>query len=229
MNMKQLIVCIFCLMTVSAASYGQLNYSMTTLSDGNGNPLMTKKAASGETAHLFNANYLDAVIYIKDNEKPIRGNKFKLNLQQNRLFFLDKDGDEMEVASPITRIEFTGDAAPTVFERGFPPIDKLNSDHFYQVLIEGKAVLLVDTKFEEVEYKVYNSATTAKRIDKLVSFYGATGNKIVRITKPEDVLLLLGDKTKQMSDYFKQENIKVKKQADLEKVFKYYNSIAVGG
>ena len=215
-----------CIMT-SASLYGQLNYSMTTLSDGNGNPLLTKKAASGEAAHLFNANYLDAVIYTRDSEKPIKGNKFKLNLQQNRLFFLDKNGEEMEVSSPVTRVEFAGNGSPTIFERGFPSVDKLTSDNFYQVLVEGKAVLLTDTKFEEVEYKVYNSATTAKRIDKLVGFYGATGNKIVRITKAEDVLLLLGDKTQQLSDYFKQENIKIKKQSDLEKVFKYYNSIAL--
>lgn len=215
----------FFMVTAIAASYAQLNYSMTTLSDGNGNPLITKKAASGETAHLFNANYLDAVIYIKENQKPITGNKFKLNLQQNRLFFLSGNGDEMEVASPVNRIEFTDNATPAIFERGFPPIDKLGSDNFYQVLVEGKAVLLVDTKFEEVEYKVYNSATTAKRIDKLVSYYGVTGNKIVRISKPEDVLLLLGDKTQQVSNYFKKENSKVKKQADLEKVFKYYNSL----
>lgn len=112
------------------------------------------------------------------------------------------------------------------FEKGFPPVDKLTADNYYQVLAGGKASLLLDTKFEEISYKEYNSATTTKRIDKLNSYYGFFNNTIRRLLKPEDVLLLLQNKTKEISELIKKENLKVKKQADLEKIFTYYNMIS---
>jgi hypothetical protein len=46
-----------------------------------------------------------------------------------------------------------------------------------------------------------------------------------RLNKAEDILLLLGDKTREVSDYIKKENLKIKKQADLEKLFRYYNGL----
>jgi hypothetical protein len=202
--------------------------SMNTLTDGNGNPLMSKKAAPAEGAYLFNKNYLPGVLYLDEIHKPVTGSKFKLNLQDNKLYFMDAAGTEMEVGSTVKRIAFTGAGAngtDVVFEKGFPAIDRLTMDNFYQVLIPGKALLLMDTKFAEVEYKEFNSATTARRTDKLVSYYGVLGNRIVRLSKPEDVLLLLADKTKPVSDFMKQENSKVKKQADLEKIFSYYNGL----
>jgi hypothetical protein len=210
------------------SSFGQLQYSMTTLSDANGNPVLMKKAAAGETAHLFRPGYTTAILYLAGNSKPLAGNKFKLNLQQNRLFFLNANGEEMEVTSPVKTIVFTGDPGKDdqiVFEKGFPPIDKLTADNYYQVLVTGKAGLLMDTKFAEVEYKEYNSATTSVRIDKLVSFYGVVAGKMQKLSKAEDILLLLGDKTREVSDYMKKENLKIKKQADLEKLFRFYNEL----
>lgn len=209
-------------------SIAQLQYSMTTLSDANGNPVLLKKAAAGETVHLFKPGYTTAILYLAGNGKPLMGNRFKLNLQQNRLFFMDANGEEMEVTSPVKSIEFIGDPGKnnnTVFEKGFPPIDKLTADNYYQVLVTGKAGLLMDTKFAEVEYKEYNSATTSIRIDRLVIFYGVAAGKMQRLSKAEDILLLLGDKTREVSDYIKKENLKIKKQVDLEKLFRYYNGL----
>jgi hypothetical protein len=202
--------------------------SLNTLTDGNGNPLLSKKAAPVEGVYLFNKNYLPGVLYLDENHKPVTGNKFKLNLQDSKLYFMDAAGTEMEVAGPVKRVEFTGagaSGADAVFEKGFPPVDRLGRDNFYQVIISGKALLLMDTKFAEVEYKEFNSASTARRTDKLVSYYGVLGNRITRLGKPEDVLLLLADKTQQVSDFMKQENSKVKKQADLEKIFRHYNGL----
>jgi hypothetical protein len=205
------------LLTVSA----QVGYSLNTLSDGNGNPVLSKKASTAENHYLFNKEYLDGVLFLEGNEKAITGNKFKLDLQTSKLYFLNADQTEMEVGGAVKRVEL----GKAVFEKGFPSIDKLTKDNFYQVLSEGKALLLMDTKFEEVEYKEYNSALTAKRTDKLVSYYGVLGNRISKLSKPEDVLLLLTDKTQQISDFIKKENSKMKKQADLEKIFDYYNRL----
>ena len=219
---------ILLILCVGATSFGysQLQYSMNTFSDANGNPVVSKKVVLGESSFLYNNNYLDAVVYMPTG-KPIIGNKFKLNLQENKLYYIDETGIDMEVVSPVKRVEFGNgdDGAKVVFEKGFPPIGKLTADNFYQVLVAGKASLLLDTKFDVVEYKEYNSALTTRRTDKLITFYGVSPGGIVRISKPEDVIQLLTDKSKQVSGYMLSENSKVKKQADLEKIFRYYNSL----
>jgi len=224
----KLLAAIACVLFSSQTLFGQLQYSMTTLSDANGNPVLLKKAAAGETAHLFKPDYTTAILYLAGTGKPLMGNKFKLNLQQNKLFFKDDKGEEMEVTSAVKSIEFIGDPGKdnnTVFEKGFPPIDKLTADNYYQVLVTGKAGLLMDTKFAQVEYKEYNSATTSVRIDRLVSFYGVAAGKMQKLGKAEEILLLLGDKTREVSAYIKNENLKIRKQADLEKIFRYYNGL----
>ena len=223
-----LIACI-CLAGSTTRTAAQIGAgSINTLTDGNGNPILSKKSSPAEGVYLFNKNYLPGVLYLDETHKPVTGSKFKLNLQDSKLYFIDAAGTEMEVTGIVKRVEFTGAGAngtDAVFEKGFPSIDRLTANNFYQVLVSGKALLLMDTKFSEVEYKEYNSASTARRTDKLISYYGILGNRITKLNKPEDVLLLLTDKTKQVSDFMKQENSKVKKQGDLEKIFRYYNGL----
>lgn len=219
-SFRILLLCLICTAAVSI-SKAQVGYSLNTLSDGNGNPVLSKKGSTAENHYLFSKEYLEGVLFLEGNEKGITGNKFKLDLQNSKLYFLNADNSEMEVAGAVKKV-ILGKA---VFEKGFPSIDKLTKDNFYQLLVGGKALLLMDTKFEEVTYKEYNSASTTTRTDKLVSYYGVLGNRISRLLKPEDVLLLLTDKTQQISDFIKKENSKVKKQSDLEKIFAYYNSL----
>lgn len=215
-------------LTATLAASAQVGFSTNTLTDGNGNAILSKKASAGENTYLFNKNFQEGLLFIDGNTKPVGGSKFKLNLQTNRLFFQDMAGNEMEVTSPVSRIEFTGlgaGGASIIFVKGMPPVEKLDKETFYQLLVDGKAKLLANTQFSEVEYKEYNSASTAHRTDKLVSYYGQVGNRFAKLARPEDVLLLLADKTEQVSAYIKLENLKIKKQADLEKLFRYYNGL----
>ncbi|HEX7691174.1 MAG TPA: hypothetical protein VF408_02230 [Sediminibacterium sp.] len=212
----------------AAAADAQVGYSLNTLTDGNGNPILSKKATAGEATYLFNKDFLDGLLFIEGNTKPVTGTRLKLNLQNNRVFYLDKEGNEMELTSPVNRIEFTGrgeGGANAVFVKGLPPIEKLTADTYYLQLVSGKAQLLMNTTFSEVEYKEYNSASTVRRTDKLTSYYGYTGKQFAKLARPEDVLLLLNDKTREVSAYIKKEKLKLKKQADLEKLFVYYNTL----
>ena len=47
---------------------------------------------------------------------------------------MEADGSDMEVVSPIYRIEFEmPNGTTTVFEKGFDVVDNLNQNNFYQV------------------------------------------------------------------------------------------------
>lgn len=206
--------------------YGQTDFRMNrTLTDVNGRIIFLQKAVPGDNAYLFNSNYLDAVVFIVPGE-PIAGNKFKLNLQKNKLYYLDSGNIEMEVTSPIKRVEFAspGMSMPVIFEKGFTATDKLNSDNFYQVLVQGKALLLQDTKFMDVEKVAFGTAATIT-VEKITAYYGVIGKNIIRIAGSDNLLSLFSDKKAEITAFMRNENIKTRKQGDLEKLFHYYNSL----
>jgi len=105
-------------------------------------------------------------------------------------------------------------------------VEDLDAGSYYQVLCDGKAKLLLGTRFSEVDYKEFNSAVTTKRIDKVQQLFGCNKGTMVKLSKGEpDLMNLLGDKATLVSDFIKQKGLKCKKQPDLEAVFNYYNSL----
>lgn len=188
---------------------------------------LRKKTEDIKPAYLFRENYLVADISTTTGW-VLKGNKFKLDLQDNKLYFLDSANEEMEVVNPVKKIVFIeqeGNSTAVSFEKGFPRIDKLNENNFYQVLVSGKASLLLDTKFVEVSQIEYPSGLNVKRTDKLLNYYGSVGPTIIRLAKTENITELFSDKSKEIAAFIQRENIKVRKQSDLEKVFTYYNSL----
>lgn len=190
--------------------------------DANGLDMKVKSATIDNIEFLFHPTYLNASLFTKTGK--LSGNvKYKLLLQENRLFYLEADGSDMEVVSPIYRIEFEmPNGAKAIFEKDFPAIDALDQQNYYQVLSEGKAKLLLDTKFEVEAKQVFGSGTVAST-EKKLTFYGCIGSKIVKLNNTEQILTLMQDHSTEIAAYMTKEKIKIKKQADLEKLFNYYN------
>ena len=194
------------------------------LKDANGVDLRSAAATIDNTAYLFHPDYLKARLYTKEG-KLLSDVKYKLLLQDSRLFYLGSDGSDMEVISPIIRVEFDmPNGSVAVFEKGFQPIDNLTDKNFYQVLVEGKAKLLLDTKFFTETKQVYGTGAVTNT-DKLLNYYGVVGSKIVKLSKAEDALILMDDKHDAISEFLKKEKIKFKKQSDLINLFNYYNQL----
>lgn len=194
------------------------------LKDANGIDIRTQSSAIENTSYLFHPEYLRATLFTKSGK--LSGEfKYKLLLQFNRLFYQDPTGADMEVVSPIYKVEFElPNGSITVFEKGFDPIEGLDQNNFYQVLSDGKLRLLMDTKFQTETKQVYGTGAVTTT-DKLINFYAATGSKLVKITKEEQVLALMADKTTEVNAFIKKERTKFRKQADLEKLFNYYNQL----
>ena len=194
------------------------------LKDANGIDIRTQSAAIENTSYLFHPEYLRATLFTKSGK--LSGEfKYKLLLQFNKLYYQDPTGADMEVVSPIYKVEFElPNGSITVFEKGFDPIDDLNQNNFYQVLSDGKLRLLMDTKFQTETKQVYGTGAVTTT-DKLINFYAALGTKLVKITKEDQVLALMSDKTAEVNAFIKKERTKFRKQADLEKLFNYYNQL----
>ncbi|MBT9484273.1 hypothetical protein [Sediminibacterium sp.] len=194
------------------------------LRDASGLDIRSKSASIENASYLFHPDYLKASLYTRAGKLKSDA-KYKLILQENRLFYMEADGSDMEVVSPIYRIEFEmPNGSTTVFEKGFDVVDNLNQNNFYQVLVDGKAKLLLDTKFASETKMVYGTGAVTTT-DKLINYYGAFGTKIIKVSKEENILSLMDDKVEEITAFIKKEKTKFKRQADLEKLFNYYNQL----
>ncbi len=173
----------------------------------------------------YSKDYLPAKLYSFNGIINAK-NAYKLDLESGILYFLDKvSGVEMEVRNPLKSIEFAlPEAKIALFEKGFPAIETFNENTFFQVLINGKAKLLMATKFEEVTKSKYGGAPE-KILEKELCYFGFANGQIQRITKPEHILSICSDKSKEVQDFMQKEKLKVKKPSDLEKIIQYYNGL----
>lgn len=191
----------------------------------NGAPLTPDKITEMVGTYYYKTVYLPATL-VDASGKEYNNQKVKLNQQTNQIFYLDKEEKEMESISDIRKIIFFEGNNTVVFENFYPPIGTMNAGSFYQLIISGKAKLLVNTEFSEVEYKEFNSAVTTKRADKVHQLYGFANGNIIKLRKGETELVeLLKDKSTEVSTFIKQQGLKCKKQSDYETVFNFYNGL----
>lgn len=222
-SMKKILFCFFLsafIVRVNAQQPGGIIF----LKDANGIDIRTQSATIENSNYLFHPDYLKANLFTKAGK--LSGEfKYKLLLQYNRLFYQDPTGADMEVVSPIYKVEFEmPNGSVSVFEKGFDPIDALDQNNFYQILSDGKLRLLMDTKFATETKQVYGTGAVTTT-DKLVNFYAASGTKVYKITKEEQILSIMSDKAAEITAFIKKEKPKYRKQSDLEKLFNYYNQL----
>ncbi|MEO0065017.1 MAG: hypothetical protein RI983_343 [Bacteroidota bacterium] len=221
--MKKVLFCFF-IIAFTGNAIAQEYGTRIFLKDANGIDIRSQAASIENANYLFHPDYLKAILYTKAGK--LSGEfKYKLLLQFNRLYYQDPAGADMEVVSPIYKVEFEmPNGTIAVFEKGFDPIDALDQNNFYQIVSDGKLRLLLDTKFATETKQVYGTGAVTTT-DKLVNFYAASGTKIFKINKEEQVLSLMSDKAAEVNAFIKKEKTKFRKQSDLEKLFNYYNQL----
>ena len=179
------------------------------LRDANGLDIKSTSAPIENVNYLFHPDYLKASLYTRAGKLKSDA-KYKLLLQLNRLFYQEADGSDMEVISPIYRIEFEmPNGSLTVFEKGFDVVENLNQNNFYQVLSDGNVKLLMDTKFATETKMVYGTGAVTTT-DKLLNYYGAVGTKIIKVTKEEHALSLMSDKSAEVAAFIKKRKLSLK-------------------
>lgn len=214
----------FLLLCGTLASYGQTKVGINSESVRWGSKIA--RASDVNSNFLFSKDFLLADITL-ENGKVIIGNKVRLNLQQNRLYYMLSPEEELEVSMQLKQIVFgvqEGNKTEAVFAAGFPPVGDLTKENFYQVIAAGKASLLLDIKFTEIS-RVQMPIGPVTETTKLENYYGSNGTVTIKISKPEDLAALMADKSTEVMEFIQKEKIKVKKQADLLKVFNYYNGL----
>lgn len=199
--------------------------TMFFLKDSNGGNINTQPAVIDETSYLFNYEHLTASLF-GYNGKILGVQPCRLHLKTNRIFYLSSNGDEMEITTPVKRIEFNlKEGKKAIFERDFTNAGVFAQGKFYQVLAEGKAWLIMDTEFAESTRAQYGSASVDgfSIVNQFYCFKEKTS--LVKINNENTLLNVLKDKSELVKNYISADKIKIRKKADLERLFNYYNTL----
>lgn len=167
------------------------------------------------------------------DKKPITV-KLKYNLLNDQLLFQNaRDSSAMVFIDPVKSFSFNmfkideSDLAPLVFTDGYPAIDAQTPTSFYQVIADGKVKLLKRYRKIIRTDQAFNSATATQSFEMINPvYYIVTGGTIARI-KPgqKAIMTALGDKADKLQAYIKGTSVNYKSDAELSKLFNYYNSL----
>ena len=231
--MKKLLLVFFLLPQLGfgqAVTQLRSSYSLNDkLTDLKGEPLLTGNAVY-EDGFPFYLNEWAVGNLILASKKKYAGVLVKLNLQTDKVHYQYQETKAERVAGDgiVREVELKDPSRlDTVrFRCHFPPIDKHDLKTFYQVLMDGKVVLLKQTKKIFIEEKAFNSATITRRFDTQSSYYVFRDEKMARLKRSKSGILdVLSDQKDLVEKFISNNKLTIKTDDDLAKVFTYYNSL----
>jgi len=163
--------------------------------------------------------------------KMYNGVKARIDLYKQEIHFrLPSDSERIALPGLITEIIFydtveSGTYSYT-FQAGYPEIDNLKRDNYYQVLSDGELQLLKFTTKEITEEKNVQSGEISKKFITREEYYTFCNGEIKKFKKDKDGLLeMMRDQKEKIQDYFKDKKINFRNISELINLFDYYNSI----
>jgi hypothetical protein len=112
------------------------------------------------------------------------------------------------------------------FQTGYPGIDNLTKNNFYQVLSDGKATLLKSSIKKINKTKNEMSGEISSQFDVYEDHYLYVKYEMKRVKKDKEYLLaLLADKRKELEIYMTAQKLNIKSMDSIKKLIDYYNSL----
>ena len=112
------------------------------------------------------------------------------------------------------------------FQTGYPEIDNLNRNNFYQVLSDGKVTLLRSSIKKINKSKNEMSGETSSQFDIYEDHYLYVKYEMKRVKKDKEYLLnLLADKRKELEVYITAQKMNFRSMDSIKKLIDYYNSL----
>jgi len=232
--MKGLISC--CLLLISLLSFSQTidvdktDKGSTVINNlyTSGLPYVNAKfvrLVSGSP--FFNEEMMRGVLISSDNTE-YRNIIVRLNLLESQVNFLNNKKEELIVGTPLREVTLSDSINQKnyhfIFSDHIESTDKVEKG-FYQLLQKGKAGLYAQHKKVLKENRPYNSATYEQSFETYVMYYVLLGEQWKKINKIKDLPSVLSDKKSEVQEYISSKGLSGYKQADVESVINYYNSL----
>jgi hypothetical protein len=236
--MKNLPVFLFVITLFTAyTAPAQLNYrstnngGMVQFADINGKSLVNDKYDPAiEGFPFIIREWMEADLLTK-NGVEVKKVKVKLNIESNELYYLDSANTawiaEEGTVKKISCVNLlSSEKIPYVFKCGYPPVDKQNSNYYYQVLTEGKIELLKNNYKTIVSSKNDFSGEKRKEFVERSDNYVYSAKGITMLKNDKSFLMeLMKDKAAGVEEFLLSNKINFKKIQDIRKLINYYNGL----
>jgi len=140
-------------------------------------------------------------------------------------------GDTVKTVLPgniaeITFYDTVGSAIHSYkFQSGYPEVDNLKRNTYYQVISDGKITMLKSSIKKINKAKNEMSGEVISQFDTYEDYYLYVKYEMKRIKKDKEYLLnLLADKRKELESYIEVQKINFRSIESIKKLIDYYNS-----
>lgn len=210
------------------AAYGTVNAQY--LVDIQGKPYTEISYTEVEGDPYLVSDWVNGVVYLPGDKK------FDIALKYDsyggRLLYRSKTGEMMEFETKVTGFTINSfdteisDVSPLMFSNGYPAAGKQTAASFYQLVGDGKVKLLKYYKKLIQDEKAFNSATTKRSFFADKYYYVFANNQMIPVNaNKKSILKALPAHASEMETYLKTTGINFKSDADLAKLFAYYDSL----
>lgn len=179
---------------------------------------------------FFNENFRSSKI------KLVSGLEFsnviaRLDLYK-QIIQIKLNGDTVKMVLPGNIIEVTfydtikSQPYEYIFQTGYPEIDNLNRNNFYQVLSDGKVTLLKSSIKKINKIKNEMSGETSSQFDIYEDHYLYVKYEMKRVKKDKEYILnLLADKRNELEIYITNQKLSFKSIDSIKKLVDHYNTL----
>ena len=215
--MNKFIITIFICLSVKLLSAQQMY-----LTNINGDPVFTKTYTEIIGSAFLSDNWLEGTA-TTINGATYKNIKLKYDLYKDQPYFKQKESEEglFSFTEKIKTFTLNYLNEEQIFLMGFPVVDNLNQNSYYQVVGVHKENYLLKKIIKTVsESRPYNSTITEKTFMEQQVYYLFRDGKMYRF-KPskKEFLAYFPNQTEKINTYLKANDIDFKNTADLGKLF----------
>ncbi|MCA0398212.1 MAG: hypothetical protein LCH51_12480 [Bacteroidetes bacterium] len=202
--------------------------SQVTVSDISGLPFLNKHP--NIDGHPFWDSVYRPSIMVLSTGKGFSNVDARIDLEEQIIYFKDASGAAMVTAPGFIK-EFqypvAGDSNKyVVFRSGYAASDYFPNTQFYMVMVDGFSPLLKAIHKEVEVAKDQMSGAVRSNYQETEALFLYQDGQMIRVKKDRDFFLTrFHEKHKEIEAYLKANRLNLKKEADLIKLIKYYNSL----
>lgn len=222
--MKRLIIGFFLTIIIAVQAEAQL----LVLKDMNGKPIpLTKYVNVNGSPFLSDEWRVGEVTF--ENNSMMKDISLKYDQVEDQIYFKGINNEIMAFNMRVKEFKLYPSENKEVYRHfvsGFPEIKGTTATTFYEIVVNGKVQLIKRSRKTISETKEYSSATTNKNIQESNNYFLYKAGQLNPVKKDKkSILAALPDKSKELEDYIKSNNLNLKQDADLSKVIAFYNSL----
>lgn len=161
------------------------------------------------------------------NGKVQTGLTIKLDLFENKIYFIDEEGKENVSTTPVKEVQLADTANNKVYRFLHSSALKTTGAEtgWYQLLCAGDLELYKKIIKTLPHSMTQQSDEEAKPLETSVQFFVLIKGNLLKIKKGKDIPELAGEKKAQLQEYARSKNLNGKSEEDMIELATYYNSL----